>query len=146
MKFSIKTKYGLSTMILLAENYESGQLKSLVCLSQELHISKIYLEQVFAQLKRNDLVISIKGAKGGYRLAKSAKDISVLDILQATEPSLFECEDCASASSNIETITSAYIFEPFQNTITHFFANITLHELKEKLDKINYSNNYMYYL
>ncbi len=141
MKFSTKSKYALSAMILLAENDQS---KSLLALSQELHISKIYLEQVFAQLKRSDLVVSIKGPKGGYRLASNSKNITMLHIIKAMQPSLLDCEE--TATSNIEIIVSQCIFEPFQNTITQFFENITLHDLKEKLDQINFSQNFMYYL
>lgn len=144
MKFSTKTKYGLSAMILLAEYYESQTLKSLVSLSEELGISKIYLEQVFSQLKGNELVVSIKGPKGGYRLSRDAKEISVLNILQATESSLFDAEE--SPSNNIETTSFEMVFSPFQNHIVEFFSKISLYDLMEKFDQINFNDSFMYYL
>ncbi|MDQ0361783.1 RrF2 family transcriptional regulator [Breznakia pachnodae] len=144
MKFSTKTKYGLSAMILLAEYYESKTLKSLVSLSEELGISKIYLEQVFSQLKGNELVVSIKGPKGGYRLSRDAKEISVLNILQATESSLFDAEE--SPSNNIEITSFEMVFHPFQNHIVEFFSKISLYDLMEKFDQINFNDSFMYYL
>lgn len=144
MKFSTKTKYGLSAMILLAEYYESEMLKSLVSLSEELGISKIYLEQVFSQLKGNELVVSIKGPKGGYRLSRDAKEISVLTILQATESSLFDAEEYPS--NNIETTSFEMVFYPFQNHIIEFFSKISLYDLMEKFDQINFNDSFMYYL
>ena len=144
MKFSTKTKYGLSAMILLAEYYEAKTLKSLVSLAEELKISKIYLEQVFSQLKSNDLVVSIKGAKGGYRLSCDAREISVLKILQATESSLFDIEE--KPDNTIETALFEVVFEPFQKHIIEFFSKITLFDLMEKFDQINFNASFMYYL
>ena len=144
MKFSTKTKYALSSMILLAQYEQTDTLKSLFSLSEELNISKIYLEQVFAQLKRHDLVISIKGAKGGYHLAKHSKEIPVLDILKATEISLFESEE--NTSNNIELTLSDSLFNPFDECIYSFLKSLTLFDLKEKYATLNITNSYMYYL
>lgn len=145
MKFSTRTKYGLSAMILLAEYYEADSLKSLVSLAEELEISKIYLEQVFSQLKKHDLVVSIKGAKGGYKLAHHAKDITILAILEATEPSLFELEELPT---NDVTQLAAYeaVYRPFQEHILAFFSDITLFALKEQFNQLNFNESFMYYL
>lgn len=144
MKFSTKTKYGLSAMILLAAYYDAKVLKSLVSLAEELGVSKLYLEPIFAQLKGNELLTSIKGPKGGYMLTRSAKEISVLDILQATEPSLFTAKEVAS--NNIEEASLEMVFEPFQDCIVSFFINISLLDLKEHFDKLNFNDSFMYYL
>ncbi|OCN04905.1 hypothetical protein A4S06_09980 [Erysipelotrichaceae bacterium MTC7] len=144
MKFSNKSKYGLSAMILLAVYEESNTLKSLISLSEELDISKIYLEQVFSQLKANDLVVSIKGPKGGYKLARKAKDISVYHILEATEKTLFEVEE--SGARNIDKVISSSICEPFQDKIHTFFSSISLVELKEQYEGLNFNDSFMYYL
>lgn len=79
-------------MIKLAEQDSSVSLPQI---AEAEHISKKYLEIVFAQLKRAKLVKSSKGAAGGYSLAKPAKEISVFEIIKALERNMnvFHCID-----------------------------------------------------
>ena len=90
MKISTKGRYALASAIHIAQFYGSNEAITLISISESLGISKIYLEQVFALLKRGGIVISVKGAQGGYQLAKSPQQITAYDILSATEASLFE--------------------------------------------------------
>jgi Rrf2 family protein len=90
MRVSAKAKYGLAAMVCLAQKYVAGERVTVLSLAERLKISKIYLEQVFALLKRAELVLSIKGSRGGYQLCKAPKDITSFDILSAIEISLFE--------------------------------------------------------
>ena len=69
---------------------DHGQEAIPVGISELLGISKIYLEQVFSLLKRGGLVTSVKGAQGGYQLARMPRQITAYDILFAVEVSLFE--------------------------------------------------------
>ena len=78
MKISAKARYGLATMIKLAQLYSREENITVLRLAETLHISKIYLEQVFALLKRAQLVVSTKGAQGGYQLARAPETITVL--------------------------------------------------------------------
>ena len=48
-------------------------------------ISILYLEQLFLKLKKNEIVKSIRGKKGGYTLSKTPKEIRISDILSAVE-------------------------------------------------------------
>ena len=84
MKISTKGKYGLRAMIDLAQ-YSEQEAVSISSIAQRQKISESYLEQLVAKLKRAGLVISIRGAAGGYRLARPASDISVGDVLRALE-------------------------------------------------------------
>ena len=87
MKLSTKGRYGLSAMIDLAV-YSENEAVSLNSIAERQHISEGYLEQLMAKLKKAGLVTSIRGASGGYYLAKPASEISVGDILRALEGSL----------------------------------------------------------
>ena len=84
MKISTKGKYGLRAMIDLAQ-YSEQEAVSISSIAQRQKISESYLEQLVANLKKAGLVISIRAAAGGYRLARPASDISVGDVLRALE-------------------------------------------------------------
>ena len=84
MKISTKGKYGLRAMIDLAQ-YSEQEAVSISSIAQRQKISESYLEQLVAKLKKAGLVVSIRGAAGGYRLARPAADISVGDVLRALE-------------------------------------------------------------
>ncbi|MDR0676176.1 MAG: Rrf2 family transcriptional regulator, partial [Elusimicrobiota bacterium] len=90
MRISAKARYGLASMIYLAQNYDSQDYITLITLSEKLKISKIYLEQVFSMLKHAGIVISIKGSQGGYKLINRPQKINIFDILSSIEISLFE--------------------------------------------------------
>ena len=77
-------------MIELSWMSREGHHVPVAILAENLGISKIYLEQIFSLLKRSGLVASVKGAQGGYHLAKPASEISVYEILKALEQILFE--------------------------------------------------------
>ena len=84
MKISTKGKYGLRAMIDLAQ-YSEQEAVSISSIAQRQKISESYLEQLVAKLKKAGLVVSTRGAAGGYRLARSASEISVGDVLRALE-------------------------------------------------------------
>ena len=84
MKISTKGKYGLRAMIDLAQ-YSEQEAVSISSIAQRQKISESSLEQLVAKLKKAGLVVSIRGAAGGYRLARPAAGISVGDVLRALE-------------------------------------------------------------
>lgn len=84
MIFSTRSTYGLRAMINLAKRQKQGSV-SLAAIAEEEKISLKYLERLFAGLKRARLVKAEIGAGGGYKLARSAKQINVYDIIKALE-------------------------------------------------------------
>lgn len=75
-----------------------GGLVSLSELSQRQDISLPYLEQLFVKLRRADLVLSVRGPGGGYRLARPASEIRVADILAAVDETVSAMHKGAAAS------------------------------------------------
>ena len=92
MKLSTKGRYGLRALIDLAL-YSETEPVSINTIAERQGLSERYLEQLMALLKKNGIVKSIRGASGGYSLAKPASEISVGDILRALEGNL-EPVDC----------------------------------------------------
>ena len=82
MQITSRTEYSVRALCELCFNQEPLSLRK-ISEAQKLPIK--YLEHLFRQLKQNELVSSIPGAKGGYILNKNSKDISLLDIIKAVE-------------------------------------------------------------
>lgn len=140
MKISTKGRYGIKAMLDLAINAQEAcvSLKS-IALRQE--ISEPYLEQIIALLRKVGLVKSVRGAQGGYILAKDVNDITVGDILRALEGSLapvdcvieknpYECEDSSQC-------VTKYIWERVRDSINQVVDSITLEDLVNKQNNIS---------
>ncbi len=91
MMISTKGRYALRIMVDVAK-YGGEQPVSVREIAGRQDISEKYMEQIVGVLTRNGLLRSIRGAQGGYYLAKSAEQITVGDILRATEGDLAPTE------------------------------------------------------
>ncbi|MFH1427787.1 MAG: Rrf2 family transcriptional regulator [Patescibacteria group bacterium] len=92
MKFSTRTTYGLRAIIKLAQSQKKGSV-SLPTIASKENISLGYLERLFSNLKKAQIIKSVKGASGGYRLAREASKITVFEIIKALEGKMspFHC-------------------------------------------------------
>jgi Rrf2 family iron-sulfur cluster assembly transcriptional regulator len=97
MKLSTKGRYAMVALADLALQPE-GTLVNLAEIARRQDISLPYLEQLFVKLRRADLVESVRGPGGGYRLARLASDIRVTDILGAVEETVSAMHKGAGAS------------------------------------------------
>jgi Rrf2 family protein len=84
MKLSTREQYGVRAMVELARFYGQGPLP-LTEVSRLQNISLAYLEQIVASLREAELVVSTRGAHGGYHLAREPQAITVGDVLRALE-------------------------------------------------------------
>ncbi|MEN9224802.1 MAG: Rrf2 family transcriptional regulator [Thermostichus sp. HHBFW_bins_43] len=85
MELSCKSEYALLALLELAQHYDDGQVLQIKEIAAHQSIPDRYLEQLLATLRRQGLVRSQRGAKGGYSLAKAPWMISLLDVIQAIE-------------------------------------------------------------
>lgn len=86
MKISTKGRYALQIMVGFAAH--DGEILSLKSVAEAHNISLKYLEQIVQMLVKGNLLTSYRGANGGYKLAKQPAEITVAEILRATEGSL----------------------------------------------------------
>lgn len=84
MKVSTKGRYGLRALVDLACNSDDNHV-SLVQIAERQKLSLNYLEQVFSTLRKAGIIHSLKGAQGGYCLARPPEKISVGEVLRALE-------------------------------------------------------------
>ena len=87
MKLSTRGRYGIHAMYDLADHYGSGP-QSIKLIAERQGIPEAYLEQLIAVLRREGLVISNRGAQGGYRLVRPPEEITVGEVLRALEGGL----------------------------------------------------------
>ncbi|MEE4187812.1 MAG: Rrf2 family transcriptional regulator [Roseobacter sp.] len=97
MKLSTKGRYAMVALTDIALQPD-GNLVSLGDIAHRQSISLPYLEQLFVKLRRADLVTSVRGPGGGYRLAKRPADIRVVDILAAVDETVNAMHKGAGAS------------------------------------------------
>ena len=84
MKLSTKSRYAVMALADIAR-FKNSEPISLRDISIRQGISLVYLEQLFLKLKKNEIVKSIRGKKGGYTLNKTPDEIKISDILSAVE-------------------------------------------------------------
>lgn len=96
MKLSTRGKYGLYAMFYLANHAGEGP-QTLQSIST-VGVPKQYLEQILGNLRRAGLVSTVRGAQGGYQIAASPENISLLNIIDAVEGPI-ELSDCTSADN-----------------------------------------------
>lgn len=146
MKLSARGRYALASCIILSDHFERNELLSLQNISKELDISKIYLEQVFSLLKRGSVVESVKGANGGYKLARHMKDITMYDVLEPIETGIFEKTKATfdGVHMNIEKAMSRVVYDPLDEVVEDKLKSITLEVLFQKSREDN--DQYMFYI
>lgn len=147
MRISAKARYGLSAMIYFAMRAPQQTKFTVLEISEALKISKIYLEQVFTPLKLAGIVQATKGPQGGYSLTRDPMDITVYDVLAATETSLFEPTPSTVEDSalHIESVMHESVFLPLDQTVRTSLSHITIRQLADRANE-KIDTGYMYYL
>lgn len=97
MKISTKGRYAVRMLADIAEH--GSPYTTLSSVAERQGISKKYLEQIAMHLQKTGMLAGVRGYKGGYKLARDAQSITVLEILQAVEGSMAVVE-CLEDSEN----------------------------------------------
>lgn len=94
MKFSIGVEYALHCLLYMV-NLEEGKSVGIRDLATFQGISETYLSKIYAKLSKSGIVKSIPGVKGGYALARDAKDITFWNVIEAVEGKepFFQCAE-----------------------------------------------------
>lgn len=140
MKLSTKGRYGLRAVIDLAIHMDEEAI-ALSQIAERQGISTNYLEQLIAKLKKAGIVNSIRGAQGGYVLAKPAEEISVGAILRALEGDLnpVDCSEVTqgdSPCSNSDLCVTKYVWKRISDSINDAVDGIMLSELVAESRKV----------
>jgi len=139
LKISTKGRYGLTIMMELARRYGEGQM-SLKAIAQKHDLSEHYLEQLVAPLRNAGLVKSIRGAYGGYILARTPEEITAGDVIRVLEgpisPVEFEEEEDPAKRD---------LWMRIRDSISEVLDSTTLQDLITYKDE-GQADSYMFYI
>ena len=138
MKLSSKGRYAVMALADLAK-FNSNEPVSLRDISLRQGISLVYLEQLFLKLKKNKIVNSVRGKKGGYVLNKNATEIKISEVLLAVEEKVktVGCEKNSKKGCNGKSTKciTHNLWDELEGYINNFF------EKKKLSDLINLKDN-----
>lgn len=145
MKISTKGRYAVRVMLDLALN-NTGECIKVKEIANRQGISEKYLEQIIAVLNKAGYVKSVRGAQGGYRIAKEPKEYTVGMILRLTEGSLapVAClEEGADECERCDTCETLEVWKKLYDAINDVVDNVTLADLVEqrqrRMENLDYS-------
>jgi Rrf2 family iron-sulfur cluster assembly transcriptional regulator len=129
MRLTTKGRYAVTAMLDLALHYDQGAV-TLAEIAKRQGISLSYLEQLFARLRRNGLVDSVRGPGGGYNLAHDPAKISVADIIVAINENIDarRCGGKANCHGDERCLTHE-LWEELSDRIHSFLNSISLADL-----------------
>jgi Rrf2 family iron-sulfur cluster assembly transcriptional regulator len=131
MRLTTKGRYAVTAVLDLALHQNGGPV-SLAAISERQGISLSYLEQLFAKLRRNDVVSSTRGPGGGYKLTNNVDEVSVSDIILAVDETckVVDCDDAEAegCSGGYQCLTHD-LWQELSNEIRTFLDGITISEI-----------------
>lgn len=132
MRLTTKGRYAVTAMLDLALNAHHNPV-SLADISQRQDISLSYLEQLFAKLRRSNLVTSVRGPGGGYLLSRNSEAIFVAQIIDAVNESIDAtgCRGVADCQDG-ETCLTHYLWSDLSDQIHSFLSGISLASLVDR--------------
>ncbi len=146
MELSCKSEYALLALLELAQHYNDGQVLQIKEIAAHQSIPDRYLEQLLATLRRQGLVRSQRGAKGGYSLARAPWMISLLDVIQAIEgEDLIRARDLPTAAPTPEREVLLKAWQDVQAAAVAVLQKTTLQDLCDQQAR-RQQVNLMYYI
>jgi Rrf2 family protein len=145
LALSCKCEYVLLALFELATHYYSGERLQIRQIAQRQNIPDRYLEQLMANLKRAGFVRSIRGANGGYVLAKEPQTITVLDVVSCIEGSELAPNNEDEKPPSLESEIVRQVWDEAQQAMIDILRQCTLADLIEKR-KLHQQWGIMYYI
>ncbi|GLS82922.1 Fe-S cluster assembly transcriptional regulator IscR [Paraferrimonas haliotis] len=134
MKLTSKGRYAVTAMLDVAIHATAGPVP-LADISERQGISLSYLEQLFAKLRKNGLVNSVRGPGGGYLLGSEASDIAIGQVVNAVDESVdaTRCQGSGNCQGGERCLTHS-LWDDLSNRISTFLDGISLADLMDKND------------
>jgi Rrf2 family iron-sulfur cluster assembly transcriptional regulator len=134
MKLTSKGRYAVTAMLDVALHGQRNPVP-LADISTRQEISLSYLEQLFSRLRREQLVDSIRGPGGGYRLGRSPSSIAIGEVIRAVDETVdaTRCQGLSDCQKGERCLTHS-LWQDLSDRISQFLDGITLGELMEKHD------------
>jgi Rrf2 family protein len=133
MRLSTRTRYGVRAVLEIAVSQGGGPVQ-IKTIARRQDISVKYLEQLVAMLKSAGFVRSIRGAKGGYMLAKPANQIKLSDVFNALEGPVtpVECLEDENYCARVADCATRQVWAEVQKAIEKVLQSMTLQDLVDR--------------
>jgi Rrf2 family protein len=144
MKISTRGRYGIRLLIDLAEHLSEPHV-ALANIAERQSISVRYLEQVVIILRRAGFIRSVKGASGGYALARSSQDIVIGDVLRVLEGDMLVVDPPlpGTSESKLQRCIRTTVFDRLNERISQVIDRKTLASVIGTIDP---DESYMYFI
>ncbi|MCR4795789.1 MULTISPECIES: Rrf2 family transcriptional regulator [Ruminococcus] len=148
MKVSTKVECGIIALIDIAVNSRCGKVVKVNAIAERNNISAKYLEQIIPLLKQASIISSIKGASGGYILTRKPSDITLNEIVNALDKTIFSLTTFSDdLLSDANTAINNCLWEPITDYMCSFSEKITLETLADRYNELNsIKSEPMYYI
>ena len=131
MRLSTKSRYAVTSLLDLVMHSSQGPV-SLADISLRQGISLSYLEQLFAKMRRNKLVVSTRGPGGGYSLGSTPAQVCIADVINAVDEELqIANKDVRNGSSSYEPCLTEQLWEELSAEIEKYLTTISLADMME---------------
>jgi Rrf2 family iron-sulfur cluster assembly transcriptional regulator len=129
MRLSTKSRYAVTSLLDLVMHSDHGPV-SLADISIRQGISLSYLEQLFAKMRRNKLVVSTRGPGGGYSLGNSPDQVCIADVINAVDEEMQVADkDVTNGSPSYEPCLTEQLWQELSTEIENYLTTISLADM-----------------
>lgn len=143
MKITSQEEYGLRCILQVAMLTQNTELTSLENIAKSEHITSDYAAKLLMILRQANLVQSVRGKSGGYKLSRPPEKINLAEIIRALSGELFQTESCQQFPGNdskcvhISCCSIRSVWFSMSNFLFNILRQITLKDLLEKEDVLS---------
>lgn len=152
MRISSRGEYGVRAMFDLAQRHGEGPI-ALKLIAERQGISEHYLEQLMGALRKAELVISVRGAQGGYELSRPPASITIGDIVRALEGPVLTVhgtegeKEAAGPADSVERLALSDVWKRLAERVNEVLDSVTLADLCEDAARMRArDDSFMYHI
>ena len=132
MRISTKVEFGIIALLDIALNANNENTVKVNSISRRNNISAKYLEQILPLLKQSDLISSVKGSSGGYRLQRELRDITLYEIVNALDRSILASSEFSKElEQNATDAIERCLWRPMTSYLRKYTQSMTLKDLTD---------------
>lgn len=146
MKVSTKGRYGLRILLDLAL-HESSKPRMIKDIAESQQISEKYISRLIIELRRAGMVKSIRGSKGGYKIARQPQHLTVLDVVEVMEGpiSIVDCVSAPQSCARLDACATRDIWNKLNSDIRSCLSKITLQDIIDSYRRKNPEGGFLDY-
>lgn len=133
MKLSTRSTYGLRAMMAVANDAGNGTVM-VKEIAERHNLPATYLEQIMVPLRKAGLLSATRGARGGHRLSRPAREITVCEIIETLEGplELVDCAEISSCDAHPDICAMKDVLNEASAALRNVLAKVTLDELVKR--------------